>query len=74
MKAQRIRVQNKNQLIAAFGCAEGYPGPTCIQLINENVDTKYTLQPGQYCDQHDFSKAIKKARGRIRRIPATCFK
>lgn len=74
MKPQKIKVQNKNQLIAAFGCAVDYPGPTLINLRNEKLDILYSLKSGKSCFRsYSFEKSIRRARGKIRKIPASFF-
>lgn len=82
MKAQRIKVNTKGGLLAAFECAKDYCGPTNIELKRFSGETIFNIKPGEYnskdkvfpyyrCwSQKVWNSFINKAKSKIRKIPA----
>lgn len=50
MKKQKIKVNTKGGLLAAFECAKGYYGPTVIKLFNHT----YTLSPAYIYSKEEW--------------------
>jgi len=74
MRTQKITVNTKGGLLAAFECARNYPYGTEVNLIRKSGTTKSILKPmkaDRYrWDFNSFDKAINKAKKKIRRISA----
>ena len=63
-KVQRIKVNKKGQLLAAFECAKEVSVPTEIELTRKTGITMFKLLP------YLKNSTIKKLKGKIRKIPA----
>lgn len=83
MKTQNCIVRNKNQLLAAVGCAMDVEVETHIRLLrSDGCVTSYVLDPYQYCNRNGFvssssrrrwNKRVRKVRSEIKKIPAKAF-
>ena len=71
-KKQKIIVGNKGQLIAAVGCAIGFPGITEIILQREDGRTFYKFKNG-WGDMRGYNRLLRKSRNAIRHTSAECF-
>jgi len=80
-RTQRIKVNTKGGLLAAFECAKDHAGETLITLQRKTGVTTYILKP--WTESHssgaqqwttvywtDFNKAINQARAQIHRTKA----
>lgn len=76
IKDQVITVTNKAQLLVAFGCALDFEGTTRITLERKDSRTFYNLRPSadSWFSMEIFNKFIRRARAKIKRIPAECFR
>ena len=74
-KKQKIIVGNKGQLIAAVGCAIGFPGITEIILQREKWRTFYKFNGlfKSYQGMQKYNWRLRKCRNAIRHTPAECF-
>lgn len=84
IKNQKIRVNTKQGLIAAFECAKDFPRTTKITLIRKSGETLYEIRPypvNSYYAQNfsyiygtqtriNFHKKIKQVQTKIRQTKA----